>query len=151
MVNAMNQKIVAITPPAAISDNASPTTASIDTKGWDWATIYVHFGAMDIAMAAFKLQQSDTDSNYADITGANFSTGTLTDGTSAALPSATADNGFWAFQVDLRAVKRYLDLVITTGDGAAGTYVTAWAVLSRGSAAPNTFAERGLAGEILVQ
>lgn len=146
----MNTKFVAITPPGAISDNASPTTASIDTKGFNFATIIVHFGAMDIAMAAFKLQESDTDSNYADITGANFSTGTLSNGSAAALPSATADNGFWAFQVPLQGRKRYLDLVITTGDGAAGTYVTAFALLSNADEAPNTFAERGFAGEIIV-
>lgn len=146
----MNQKIVAISPPAVISDNASPTTASIDTKSYDHATIIVHFGAMDIAMAAFKLQESDTDGSYADITGANFASGTLSSGSAAALPAATADNGFWAFQVNLKGRKRFLDLVITTGDGAAGTYVTAFAILSRGETLPNSMSERGFAGEIIV-
>lgn len=150
MVESNNSKIVAITPPAAIIDNASATTASIDTKGFDWCDIYVHFGAMDIAAVAFKLQESDTDGSYADITGATFDGGTSVHGTTLALPSATADNGFWRMRVNLKARKRFLDLVLTLGDGSSGTYVCAWAVLSRAGQSPNTLTESGLAADLMV-
>ncbi|MCH8979452.1 MAG: hypothetical protein IH945_09475 [Armatimonadetes bacterium] len=146
----MAGKVVAITPPQAIVDNASWTTASIDTKGFDWCDIFIHFGAMDIAMVALKLQHSNTDGSFADVTGADFSSGTLSDGTSAALPSATDDNNFFSFRVDLRNVKRFLDLVATGGDGAVGTFLVAWAVLSRAAESPDTMAERGQTGEIIV-
>jgi hypothetical protein len=50
-----NTKLVSITPPAAIVDNASWTTAEIDTSGWDYAQIICYFGAMDIAKPITRL------------------------------------------------------------------------------------------------
>jgi len=153
VITALDQKIIAITPPGAIVDNASLTTASIDTKGYDWCDIYLLIGATDIAMAALKLQESDTDGSYADITGATFNGGTMSDGNTAALPAAsgaTGDNTFHAFRVNLKGRKRYLDLVATGGDGAAGAYFVAIAVLSRAKQVPATMSTRGLAQEIFV-
>lgn len=150
MIDQLRQKIVAITPPGAIVDDASWTTASIDTKGWDYCTVVVLFGAMDIAMAALKLQSSDTDGSYADITNGNFASGTQPDGTASSLPSATSDNTMFAIHVDCKKNKRYLDLVATGGDGTAGTYAVAFAILSRGREVPNTKAERGYAQELFV-
>ena len=54
-------KFVSITPPAAIVDNASYTTGSIDTQGYEYLEVFVFLGATDIAMTALKLQESDTD------------------------------------------------------------------------------------------
>jgi hypothetical protein len=105
-------------------------------------------GATDIAMAALKLQTSDTDSSYADLTGAIFGTSTNIDGSTSALPTATDDNKVFVIEVDLRGKKRYFDLVATAGNGTAGTYFSAVAVLSRGEIAPITAAGRG-ADEIL--
>lgn len=141
MITGQASKFVSITPPAAIIDNASATTASVDTKGFDYAVISVYFGAMDIAVTAMKLQESDDDSTYADITGATFA---------GSYPSATDDNKCFRFFVDLRGRKRYLDLVLTLGDGAAGTYVTAWAELSRAEQAPYDATTRGLGGQVIV-
>ncbi len=140
-----NAKFVSITPPAAIVDNASFTTAAIDTLGFDFATIVVYFGAMDIAMTALKVQECATSGgSYTDITGANFSGGTDTAGSTTSLPSATSDNTLWIFHIDLRGRQRYLDLVATGGDGATGTYMSAHAILSKreylGSQATSQFA-----------
>lgn len=146
MNNSLNQKFVAITPPGAIVDNAAFTTATIDTKGFAQLSIIVHFGAMDIAMAALKVQESDDSgmSGPADISG-------TVGGTAFTLPSATADNQFWAFHISLKGNrKRYIDLVATGGDGTAGTYMTAFAVLSRGSETPDTAAKRGNTTEVSV-
>lgn len=144
-----NTKLVSITPPATIVDNASYTTASIDTQGWDYMQVVVYLGATDIAMTALKLQESDTDGgSYADVTGLVFGTSSNIAGSTSTLPSATDDNKFFVFDVDLRGRKRYFDLVATAGDGTAGTFLTAFAILSRGKDQPVTAAERG-ASQIL--
>lgn len=148
MIAAQSDKWVRVTSPAAIVDNASLTTASIDTAGYSYARIFVFLGATDIAMTALKVQESDDDSTYADVTGLVYGTSTNIANSTSALPSATDDNKCFAFEVDLRGRKRYLDLVATCGDGAAGTYVCAFALLSRAGDAPVTASERGF-GDIL--
>jgi hypothetical protein len=148
MIESLKQKIVVVTPPAAIVDNAAVTTASIDTKGWDWCDIYVVVGATDIAVAVLKLREADDDSTYSDVTNGNFATGTLPSGSSASLPSATDDNHVFAFRKDCRKGKRYLDVSLTGGDGAAGAFFAVFALLSRGKEAPNTSAERGVTQEL---
>ena len=152
MNHAQLKKRVAITPPAAIIDNASATTATIDTLGFDYAEVVVHFGAMDIAVTAMKMQESDDSgmSGAADVTGLVFGTSTNTAGSTSTLPSATDDNKFFSFFIDLRGRKRYLDLVLTLGDGAAGTYVTAFVELWRGENQPCTATARGNSQELLV-
>lgn len=139
MIQAQAQKYVGITPPAAIVDNAAFTTASVDTLGYDYAQVIVYFGAMDIAIAAMKLRESDDDSTYTDVTGGDYS---------GSLPSASADNTFYAWNVDLRGKKRYLDVSLTGGDGTAGTYATVIAVLSRGATNPSSATGRGFAAEL---
>lgn len=146
MIPAQNYKFVAVTPPGAISDDATLTTAEIDTLGFDYAQIIVYLGATDIAMAALKVTESDTPgSGHADVTGLVFGTSTNTDGATSALPSATDDNKAFAFDIDLRGRKRYLDVTATTGDGTAGTYVTIFALLWRAEDTPTTAAQRGFA------
>lgn len=152
MNQAMCSKLVSITPPGAIVDDASYTTAAIDTKGYDYLKVCVYLGASDIAMAALKLQESDDDGSsdaYADITGAVFGTSTNLAGATSALPSSTDDNKFFVFLVDLRGRDRYIDLVATAGNGSTGTYLTAWAELYRASELPGSTADLG-ADEVLI-
>lgn len=144
MFNRNNLKLVSITPPAAISDNASLTTGEIDTLGWDFLTIIVYEGATDIAMAALSITESDTaGSGHANITGLVWGTSTNLDGVTSALPSATDDNLFQLAQIDLRGRKRYIDMTATTGDGAAGTYIAILGILSRADVSPSTMAGMG--------
>lgn len=148
-------KYVSIINPAAIVDNASYTTAVIDTAGYDHCTILVQIGAIDIAMAALKIQESEASdmTGAADITGAVYGTSTLPaldGGATSALPSATDDNKLFAFHLNLQGRMRYLDLIATAGDGTAGTFATAIAILSRPSTAPTTAAGRGLAANLTV-
>lgn len=146
MIHAQNMKFVSITPPAAIVDNASYTTAELDTLGWDYCTIVAYLGATDIAMVALKVTESDTSgSGHADVTGLIYGTSADIAGATSALPSATDDNKFFVFEIDLRGRKRYLDLVATAGDGTAGTYLTAFAILSRGEQAKQDVTSRGVA------
>ena len=142
-----NFKLVGVTPPAAIIDDSAVTTAEIDTKGWDHCRVIVYLGATDIAMSALKMTESDTSgSGHADITGLVYGTSTDIDGDTSALPSATDDNGFFVFDVDLRGRKRYLDVSATVGNGSTGAYVTILAELYRGEAMPTSVSGHGAAG-----
>lgn len=145
----LEYKFVAITPPAAIVDNASFTTAAVDTKGWAHCKIVAQFGAMDIAMAALKVQESDdngSSDDFDDVPNLNFNGSTNLDGSASALPSATDDNKFFVAEIPCGGNrKRYLDLVATGGDGTAGTYMSAFAILSRPKISPSTIAEHGCA------
>lgn len=144
MIRSQTQKVVGITPPAAIVDNASFTTAEIDTFGFDYVTIYGYLGATDIAMTALKVTESDTaGSGHADVTGLVFGTSTNTAGTTSTLPSATDDNKFFAFEIDMRGRKRYLDVTATMGDGTVGGFLALWAVLERAEAGPDSATDRG--------
>jgi hypothetical protein len=138
-----NVKVVNVTPPAAIVDNASFTTNSIDTAGYGKLAVYFSLGATDIAMAALKLQEADDDSAYGDITGFVY-------GASGApsLPSATDDNKVFGFFVNLAGRKRYIDVVATAGDGSTGTFGSCIAVLYNGEGI-NSATERGLAANII--
>lgn len=151
MLDPMNRKIVGITPPAAIVDNAAVTTAAVDTQGFDYAVVNVYIGATDIAVAALSLKESDeSGANFADIPGCTYGTSNNDTGSASTLPSATADNTFVSFFVDLRGRKRYLDLNLTGGDGVAGAYFCAWAELYRAKDAPRTAAEAGYGQRIVV-
>lgn len=138
-------KIVNLTPPALIVDNASLTVAELDTLGYDYCQILVILGATDIAMSALAVTESDTSaSGHANVTGLIFGTSTNVAGSTSALPTATDDNDFFEFQIDLRYRKRYLDVTATVGDGTAGAYVTIIAILSRADQPPMTATERGI-------
>jgi hypothetical protein len=139
-------KTVAVTKPGAIVDNAAFVTDIIDTIGFRALRIVVLLGALDIALAALKLRESDASdmTGAVDVSGADFSVSPAT------LPSATADNTLVAIHVNLNGRRRYLDLSMTGGDGAAGTYAVAWADLYRASEAPSDATARGFAQELIV-
>lgn len=142
-----NFKLVNLTPPAAIIDNSAVTVAELDTKGWDHVRIIVALGATDIAMTVLKVTESDTTgSGHADVTGLVFGTSTDIDGDTSVIPTATDDNGFFVFDIDMRGRKRFLDLGATVGDGAAGTFIAIFAEMFRGEAMPTTVAGHGAAG-----
>jgi hypothetical protein len=130
MNSLQNVKFFNVTPPGAIVDNADFTTNAIDTVGFGKLAVIFQLGATDIAMGALKLQQSDDSgmSGAADITGTVFGATGL-----PALPSATDDNKIYVFHVSLQGKKRYVDLVATAGNGSAGTYGSAIAVLYNGT------------------
>jgi len=145
-IDAQNFKLVSVTPPAAIVDNAAFTTAEVDTQGFDYARYVVYVGATDIAMAALKVTESDTTATgHAEIAATDFSDSTQTDidGNALALPAADEDNGFVVIDLDLRNRKRFLDLSMTAGDGSTGTFAAAWCELFRGDAMPTSVSGHG--------
>lgn len=141
-----HDKFVSVTPPGALVDDASLTTASIDTKGYAYCRIFCRLGATDIAMTALKVQESNDDGSsdaYADVTGLVYGTSTDIAGSTSALPSATDDNKCFSFEIDLRGRKRYLDVVATVGNGSVGGYYDVFALLSHAQSVPVTKTERG--------
>lgn len=146
MIHAQNGKVVLATPPAAIVNNAAITVSSVDTKGWDYSTWSLYLGATDIALTVFKLRESDDDSTYSDVSGADFSVSPLT------LPSATDDNHIFRIFVDLKngARKRYQKLSVTVGSGSTGAYSTVVCELFRAKNVPSTATLRGLTQQAFV-
>lgn len=146
-MNPTNNKIVAITPPAAIVDNAAFTTGAVDTLGFRYAEIYVLFGAMDIAATVCKVRESDASdmSSPNDVTGCVCGTSVNDTGSTSSLPSATSDNTFIKFEIDLKGHKRYLDCEVTGGDGTAGTFMTALAILKNPEKSCDLAAAKGCA------
>lgn len=138
MVNAHMGKYAVAIAPAAILDNASATATAIDCAGAAYAEIVLQLGATDIAVTALKVQESDDDSSYSDVTGATFDGGLDVDGTALALPSATDDNQTCVFQINMVGRKRYLKVVATFGDGTAGGYIAGVARLSDLAYVPDT-------------
>lgn len=144
MINAQQQKAFLVIPPAGIIDNASFAEIEIDTKGFRYCTVYACLGATDIAMAALKLQESDaTGADQVDVTGLVYGTSDNTEGSTSTLPSATDDGLVFGFDIDLRGRKRFLTLVATAGDGAAGTFLIGLALLGREEDGVATAALRG--------
>lgn len=154
MQNSQNFTVFNVTPPAAIADNTTLASNVIDTKGYDYCTIMCIKGATDIADVAMKVQESDVKSNTtaltsgADVTGLVFGTSTNIAGSTSALPSSTADNNIYLFEIDLRGRKRYLLPVVTHGDGSTGGFTTIVALLGKAEVQPTSASARG-AGDIL--
>lgn len=154
MYSQFSEKKLNVLPPAAIIDNAAAGCLVIDTQGWDSLEIVVQFGAMDIAVAAMKVQQSDVKASATaltsgvDVTGTVVGTDANDTGSASTLPSATADNTLFSFLIDLRGKKRYILPVITLGDGSAGTYVSVLGILGRGKEGPRTAVQAGYAQRI---
>jgi hypothetical protein len=145
MIDLQQTKKVQLIWPQARLNNAAVTAASVDRKGFNYAAIRVAIGATDIAFTTFKLQESDDNTTFTDVAGADFSVSPL------ALPTSSATNTLWEWQVDLRGSrKRYLKPAITVGNGTSGAFVSATAELSRAEQAPATSTAQGLTGVAMV-
>ncbi len=121
MTSLQNLKFYNLTPPAAKVNNASATVASLDCIGADYATIIISYGTTDIAATVCKLQESDDNSTWVDITG-----GALTP-----LPTSSDGTKQFVFYVDLKARKRYLNLVLTVGNGTTGSFLDVIGILGK--------------------
>lgn len=141
-MNLMQQaKYVRAISPAAILDDSSATSTVIDARDYDYCTIVVQLGATDIALTALKVQTCATSGgSYVDLSGATFDGGTSPDGTTLALPSSTDDNQTCVFQIDMRGKNPFLQVVATFGNGSAGGYIAAVAILTKAALSPSTSA-----------
>ena len=131
--------------PQAIKNNASFSCLATDTNGCKAVHFRMFMGATDIAFSALKIQESDTLTNTTtlasgtDITGADFSVSPAT------VPSATDDNKYFVVTIPVTgARKRYLNAVITVGNGATGGFAFAEWFKEAKDEAPNTATKRGI-------
>lgn len=130
-----NAKIVPVASPQ-LKDNGAAAVTYADCEGWNHATLLIAAGAIDTTLDA-KLQECDTSGgSYADISGAAITQ-----------VAADGDDTLMAIEIDLTAGvrKRFLQPVITAGDGAVGCHLAAFIILTRGSASPANAAAAGLA------
>jgi hypothetical protein len=148
MIHAQNTKYVNVLDPVSKATGAYTMDNVIDTLGYDYAVVIFHIGAVAGATSELHLEQSDTGSGdwtTAGVTAFDFDGGKESDGTTAALPSATDDDSMFVFEVDCRGLQRYLRVEAT----ADGTNLTSCvAILSRAAETSNVPADRGAAGLI---
>ena len=138
-----NTKIFNSIPPGVIKDNAAFVSNVIDKQDFPGAS-YLEFvgllGATDVTVATLKVMESSVKTDATTLGG----TPTLVKD-STTKPSATADNGVFAFGIDLaKSRQRYLQLQATSGDGTSGTYLAAIAIAHRLGEASSLAADRNL-------
>lgn len=141
MIHAMNEKVVANVPTAAIGATAT-ATLTIDTLGYDFASIDVMRAGNSSTVFAnvIKVSEGDTTSSYSDVTAlVGGGTGGFT------IPAASSDTdttNVVKLDVDCRAKKRYLKVTYTPGVSATVGIV---ARLSRPEVSPSSAASAGVA------
>jgi hypothetical protein len=121
-------------------------THSIDTLGYDYASIDVVMEASTATTAAvalaLKLGQSDTNSAFADITAF---VGGGSGGFTIPTTSLTGASNIVRFNLDMRGKKRYLQVSATP---VAASVVCSVARLGKGDVGPVAAAEVGVAAVV---
>lgn len=146
MVQGQNCKWFTLLAPISLA--AGATTLVIDCMGFEYLEIVIPHGLVGAAdYSAMKIQESDVKASASTLTGGVDVTGLIV-GTSLTIAGATSDfpgdtdDGLIdLFEVDLRARKRYLLLVLTAG---IGSLVAAIGRLSRAEGVLDTAASKGV-------
>jgi len=134
MVEVQNIRVANMLSPVSAAAAFTTTAADSVASGIksDYATIIVHIGNIAAAMTVLKLTESDASSSgYSDVTG-------FVGGTNFTLPTASDDDKFVVFQVDLRGRKRYLKVEATAG---GTTVMGVSCIFSRGKVGTNSAAD----------
>ena len=143
MIHAQNHKVVGDVPAAAIGATAT-ATLTIDTLGYDHASVSVlrAANASTVFANVIKIEESDDNSSYANVT-ALVGGGTGGFSIPAIAASATGSASILKLDVDTKAKKRYLKVSYTPGASATVSIV---ARLGRSEVSPVTAAEAGVIG-----
>jgi hypothetical protein len=138
MIHAQNVKVLASVP---ASVGSSAVTLTIDSLGYDYASVAVMRAgnASTVFASVLKIEESDDNSSFSNVTG-------LVGGTDFTIPvvSDTSSAAIVKLDVDTKARKRYLKVTATP---AVSVNTVVSARLSRGDA-PTTAAEAGCIGWI---
>lgn len=143
MLSTQGIKIVPAVQPVSISQSATATSVAVDTAGFGVVRFVLAVGVTATGIAAFKIRGSlDGSTGWVDVPGA----------TLAAFPGAADDGKRYAIEINLRdaSIRRYLDVVLTTSAVSGAGVFAVDAILGDPTILPNTAAERGFAGEVLV-
>ena len=119
---------------------------SIDTLGFNVASIDVIFepvvaaGTNSAVAIVLKLQESDTNGSFSDISG-------FVGGTDFTIPtpSNTSDTNVVRFDVSGRGRKRYLNVYATPN---AASVIASSARLGKGEDGPSSASEKGVGGAV---
>lgn len=122
----------------SLAASGTETGGSVDTRGAKMAMAFFDYADSDTTLTALKVQESDDDSTWSDITGASFSGDDL--------PGATDDSNVWGGFLDLRNKKRYIRWVATASATGTAGEICAGFVLSRLDDAPVAAADYGFSG-----
>jgi len=137
MLHSQMEKVVSAVPTAV---GSSAVTLTIDTLGYDHASVTVlrASNASTVFASVLKIEHSDDNSSYSDLSG-------FVGGTDFTIPvvSDTASAAAVKLDVNTQAKKRYLKVTATPAVS-VNTVVTAR--LSRGENAPATASEAGCIG-----
>lgn len=137
MIHSQNDKVVGSVPAAV---GTSAVTLTIDTRGYDHASVTVMraSNASTVFASVLKVEESDDNVSYSNVSG-------LVGGTDFTIPavSDTASAAIVKLDVDTKAKKRYLKVTATPAVS-VNTVVTAR--LSRGEESPVTAADAGVIG-----
>ena len=145
MIHSQNHRVVGDVPAAAIGATAT-ATLTIDTIGYDHASVSVlrAANASTVFASVIKVEESDDNSSYSNVTAlVGGGTGGFTIPAIAA--SATGSASILKLDVDTKAKKRYLKVSYTPGASATVAIV---ASLGRGEVSPETNAQAGVIGQV---
>lgn len=145
MIHSQNHRVVGDVPAAAIGATAT-ATLTIDTIGYDHASVSVlrAANASTVFASVIKVEESDDNSSYSNVTAlVGGGTGGFTIPAIAA--SATGSASILKLDVDTKAKKRYLKVSYTPGASATVAIV---ARLGRGEVSPETNAQAGVIGQV---
>lgn len=136
MIHSQMEKVVGTLP----ATGSSAVTLTVDTRGYDYASLTVLRGsnASTVFASVLKIEESDDDSTYSPVAG-------MTGGTDFTIPTVadTAATSVVKLDVDTKAKKRYLKVTATP---AVSVPVAITGRLSRGENAPATASEAGVLG-----
>lgn len=134
MIHSQMEKVVGTLP----ATGSSAVTLTVDTLSYDYASLTVLRGsnASTVFASTLKVEESDDDSSYSNVTG-------LVGGTDFTIPTVTNTNGTSIVKIDVNTVgrKRYLKVTATPSTSLP---VAITGRLGRGEVAPATASEAGV-------
>lgn len=144
MIHAQNHKVVAELPTAAVGATAT-ATLTIDTRGYDHASVTVlrASNASTVFANVVKVEESDDNSSYSNVTAL---VGGGTGGFSIPAVSNTSTAAILKLDIDTKAKKRYLKVSYTPGASATVAIVGR---LGRAEESPTTNSEAGVIGRVV--
>lgn len=96
--------------------SGSLATTTVDTQGFDYATIIITAGALNGALTDIEVDVSDNSNMSSSTNLVTFESTADVGGTTNALADFTADESI-LIEVDLKAKGRYLKTTLTAGTG----------------------------------
>lgn len=133
MRNLQNCRVFNHSAPISLNNATSAVTNVIDTVGMSGGdlAIIVTLGATAGNFTALKVQESDDNSSFSDVTGCVVATSLDIDGGATDLPDGTGDDaGTYLFHVPLTESRKRYFKVVATEDNTGATLFSAVAIVS---------------------